>query len=230
MSEVVEIPSVGTLYQELSASVGPMAKLPNNGAAYHTGEQIITHLNRVLGPANWSFHILGMGEEPDSDECWCLGQITATIHGTTVVKQDYGSQAFKKSRQTGNYVSKWDDKKSAATDALKRCARLLGVGLDAWANERAPSWQPDEDAAAKATAPKPAAQQPTPIKRDQPAPPPRAGLMAAYRSIAQKAIDLGHPKSADLIANKPDDMSDEKLQSIGDMLTRWVASKSEKAG
>ena len=145
VEHVVEIPAVSTLYQELAASVGPMAHLPNNGAAYHTGEQIITHLNRVLGPGNWSFRLLAMGEEPDSEECWAFGEITATINGVTVVKQDYGSQAFKKARSTGKYVSKWDDKKSAATDALKRCARLLGVGLDAWANERAPSWHPDED-------------------------------------------------------------------------------------
>lgn len=145
VEHVVEIPVVSTLYQELAASVGPMAHLPNNGAAYHTGEQIITHLNRVLGPGNWSFRLLAMGEEPDSEECWAFGEITATINGVTVVKQDYGSQAFKKARSTGKYVSKWDDKKSAATDALKRCARLLGVGLDAWANERAPSWHPDED-------------------------------------------------------------------------------------
>lgn len=133
-----------SLYLQLAESVGPLARLPNNGAVYHTGEQIVTHLNRVLGPAAWSFRVLAIGEEPDSDECWAFGEITAIIDGVTVVKQDYGSQAFKRSRSTGKYVSKWDDKKSAATDALKRCARLLGVGLDAWANERAPSWRPEE--------------------------------------------------------------------------------------
>lgn len=130
-------------FERLAESCGPLAKLPNNGAAYHTGEQIVTHLNRVLGPENWSFHVLEMGQEEDSDECYCFGQITAIIDGQTVVKQDYGSQAFKRARSTGKYISKWDDKKSAATDALKRCARLLGVGLDAWANEKAPSWRPE---------------------------------------------------------------------------------------
>lgn len=135
-----------SLFSRLAESVGPMAKLPNNGASYHTGEQVITHLNRVLGPDHWSFRIIELGEEPDSDECWAFGELTAIMDGQVVVKQDYGSQAFKRSRSTGKYVAKWDDKKAAATDALKRCARLLGVGLDAWANERAPSWHPDEDA------------------------------------------------------------------------------------
>lgn len=133
-----------SMYLQLAESVGPMAKLPNNGASYHSGEQIITHLNRVLGPEHWSFHILGYGMEEDSDECWVFGQITATIDGVTVVKQDYGSQAVKRSRQSGKFISKGEDRKAAATDALKRCARLLGVGLDAWANEQAPSWRPDE--------------------------------------------------------------------------------------
>lgn len=163
-------------FMALRESVGPMAHLPNNGAAFHTGEQIITHLNRTLGPQNWSFHVLDIGQEEDSDECWVYGQITAIIDGVTVVKQDYGSQAMKRARSTGKFVSKWDDKKAAATDALKRCARLLGVGLDAWANEKAPSWRPEDsepaapkkaadpkvDAAAQVTgAPTP----PTPIGR-----------------------------------------------------------------
>lgn len=133
---------VASLFERLSASVGPMAKLPNNGASYHTGEQVITHLNRVLGPQAWSFVILASGEEVDSEECWVLGQITAVIDGETVVKQDYGSQAFKRTKDRSKFVSKGEDRKAAATDALKRCARLLGAGLDAWANERAPSWRP----------------------------------------------------------------------------------------
>lgn len=133
-----------SLFSRLSQSVGPMAHLPNNGAAYHTGEQIITHLNRVLGPDGWSFHVLDHGQEEDSDECWAFGQLTALIDGRTVVKQDYGSQAMKRARSTGKFVSKGEDRKAAATDALKRCARLLGVGLDAWANERAPSWRPEQ--------------------------------------------------------------------------------------
>ncbi len=130
-----------------------MARLPS-GAVYHVGEQIVTHLNRVLGPLNWSFHILDQGDESETDECWVFGQITVVIDGQTTVKQDYGSQAYKRSKKTGNYLCKWDDKKAAATDALKRAARLLGVGLDAWANERAPSWRPEDDTDTAPDAPK----------------------------------------------------------------------------
>ena len=151
-------------FEELRASVGPMQHLPNNGAAYHTGENIVTHLNRVLGPLNWDFTVLEVGEEPDSDECWARVQITVYTGNRVIVKQDYGSQAFKRARSTGKYVSKWDDKKAAITDGLKRAARLLGVGLDAWANEKAPSWRPGDDVEATESAPKRAAARTTPKK------------------------------------------------------------------
>lgn len=141
-----------SLFERLAESVGPMAHLPT-GAAYHTGEQIITHLNRVLGPETWSFIVMDSGFEEDSDECWVFGQITTTIGGIVVVKQDYGSQAMKRNRTSGKWISKGEDRKAATTDCLKRCARLLGVGLDAWANERAPSWRPDTDDEKDAPAP-----------------------------------------------------------------------------
>lgn len=184
-------------YRALSESVGPMAHLPNNGAAFHTGEQIVTHLNRVLGPLAWSFRILECGEETDSDECWVFGEITATIDGVTVVKQDYGSQAFKRSRATKQYVSKWDDKKAATTDALKRCARLLGVGLDAWANERAPSWHPDL----------------------------RATAEAEYVAVAGQAVEMGHPHAEKIKTTRPDSLTDELLHSSTKKLSAWIAAQ-----
>ena len=222
-----------SLYAALAESVGPMAKLPNNGASYHTGEQIITHLNRVLGPENWSFRILEIGEEEDSDECFCFGEITANVGGVVVVKQDYGSQAFKRARSTGKFVSKWDDKKAAATDALKRCARLLGVGLDAWANERAPSWHPDQDAPA---APKPAR------RAEKPADPPKAVAAAAvltgaqvgvtkneraelewkYVDLAEDAVALGHQHAEKIAKTKPETLDDATLKASVEKLTAWV--------
>lgn len=190
-----------SLYEQLAASVGPMANLPNNGASYHTGEQIVTHLNRVLGPLNWSFRILDQGEEADSDECWVFGEITAIVDGVTVVKQDYGSQAFKRKRATGQYVSKWDDKKAACTDSLKRAARLLGVGLDAWANEKAPSWHPDLRAAAEAD----------------------------YVIASQRAAEMGHPHAAKLKTTDPSSLTDEVLAASTKKLDAWIAANQPPA-
>lgn len=148
-----------TMYEALSASIGPLAHLPNNGAAYHTGEQVITALNRVLGPGNWSYEVLEVAFEDDSDEVCAKAELTALINGVRCVRQDYGSQALKRARSTGKFISKGEDRKAAVTDALKRCARLLGVGLDAWENEKAPSWRPEgvEEGAPLAPATTPAA-------------------------------------------------------------------------
>jgi len=236
-----------TLYKELAASVGPMAHLPNNGAAYHTGEQIITHLNRVLGPGNWSFRLLAMGEEPDSEECWAFGEITATINGVTVVKQDYGSQAFKKARSTGKYVSKWDDKKSAATDALKRCARLLGVGLDAWANERAPSWHPDEDERREVQAemreqarngnrPQPAkpAQEPTPIQKARAAAeltgaPQQDDGRADAVAKCQKVMRMALAEGLDFAQHDPNTMTTQEIKDYGKALADMIRAARQAA-
>lgn len=242
MERVVEIPAASTLYQELAASVGPMAHLPNNGAAYHTGEQIITHLNRVLGPGGWSFRILSMGEEPDSEECWAFGEITATIRGVTVVKQDYGSQAFKKARATGKYVSKWDDKKSAATDALKRCARLLGVGLDAWANERAPSWHPDIDLVEKKQKPeRPVKQEPsqqpsepTPINKARDAAeltgaPAVDDARADAVAKCQKVMRLALAAGLDFEQRDPHLMTGEQIADYGKALADMIRAARQAA-
>lgn len=201
--------TIRSLFDRLAESVGPMAKLPNNGASYHTGEQVITHLNRVLGPDGWSFLILDIGEESDSDECWAYGQITAIIDGRTVVKQDYGSQAFKRRKADAKFISKWDDKKGAATDALKRCARLLGVGLDAWANERAPSWRPEivEDEPAPPTAPTPIA-----------APTENETVQQRWARLVNDATMLKLPTLANVKAIDPKACSDRQLASHADRL------------
>ncbi len=46
-----------------------------------------------------------------------------------VVKTQFGSSRLTRARETGEMVSLADDFKAAGTDALKKCATLLGVGL-----------------------------------------------------------------------------------------------------
>jgi hypothetical protein len=83
----------------------------------------------VLGVAGWSFVIKEHGINAEADECWALGEITANFGGTMVVRQQFGSQKVKRSRSSGNPLDIGFDLKGAATDALKKCASLLGVGL-----------------------------------------------------------------------------------------------------
>lgn len=133
------------LYLALSSSVGEMRKLPSGSKAdYHDGEQIIRHLNRVLGPGHWKFVVLSYGFDEDADEAWVYGQLDAFIDGIWVPRQDFGSQALKRSKQTGVLLSKYDDLKGALTDCVKRTARLFSVGLDAWEKAATPPYRRTE--------------------------------------------------------------------------------------
>src|ERR671937_1272430 len=96
---------------------------------YVTGEQVTTRLNQVLGVGGWSFRILRHDINAEADEAWALGEIVAEIDGKCVTRQQFGSQKIKRSRSTGKPLDLGFDLKGAATDALKKCAMQLGVGL-----------------------------------------------------------------------------------------------------
>jgi hypothetical protein len=96
---------------------------------YITGEQVTSRLNEVLGVENWSFRVLRHDIDKEADEVWVLGELTATIDGVTIVKQQFGSQKLKRSRSTGTALDLGFDLKGASTDAMKKCASLLGIGL-----------------------------------------------------------------------------------------------------
>ena len=96
---------------------------------YVTGEQVCSRLNQVLGVGGWSFRILGHDVNVEADEAWALGEIVAEVDGKTVTRQQFGSQKIKRSRSSGTPLDIGFDLKGAATDAMKKCASLLGVGL-----------------------------------------------------------------------------------------------------
>lgn len=140
----------------LTESPGPLLKHPQTGANYHEGEAIIAHLNYSLGPDGWDWEWLDQGVDDDGSEVWVLGKLTARVTKlnpaeegvitTASVKTVRGYQPIGK-KKDGSRISIGNDYKGADTDALKRAARLLGVGLDAWAKapqqpQRRPSNQP----------------------------------------------------------------------------------------
>src|ERR1700716_4258153 len=94
-----------------------------------SGEQVVRRLNEVLGVSGWSFRILRHDINPEADEAWALGELVAEIGERTVVRQQFGSQKIRRSRSTGAPLDLGFDLKGASTDAMKKCASLLGVGL-----------------------------------------------------------------------------------------------------
>jgi hypothetical protein len=125
----------------LTQSPGPMARHPHSGAAYHEGADVIAHLSRCLGPAGWSWTTGEHGYDQLADQVWVTGTLTARLTvldaagdelviGTTHTER--GWHAASRKRSDNSFVDLGSDYKAADTDALKRAARLLGVGLDAW--------------------------------------------------------------------------------------------------
>ncbi len=91
---------------------------------YIEGHSVIQRLNDAF-EAEWSFSILKHEILEATDEVVVLGESKAG----DVVKMQFGSSRITRARETGEMVSLADDFKAGGTDALKKCATLLGVGL-----------------------------------------------------------------------------------------------------
>jgi hypothetical protein len=130
-------PTEAALYHHLAAPFDVTFRDLRGGVEleYITGEQATTRLNETLGFLNWSFRVLENGIHAEADECWVLGELTVTIDGRTVTRQQFGSQKVKRSRSSGTPLDIGFDLKGAATDALKKCASLIGVALYLWKKE-----------------------------------------------------------------------------------------------
>lgn len=89
---------------------------------YIDAASVTARLNLALA-GEWSFTI--EKHEILEDEVVVLGRLTAGA----VSKSAFGSSAITRARSGGKAVSIGDDLKAAATDALKKGATLLGVGL-----------------------------------------------------------------------------------------------------
>ena len=101
---------------------------------YITGEQVISRLNDVLGVFGWDFAVREHGYNQEADEIWVLGRLTVYLrdhHGPEplVTREQFGSQKLRRSRNTDAILDIGFDLKGATTDALKKCASLVGVGL-----------------------------------------------------------------------------------------------------
>lgn len=91
---------------------------------YVEAHNVIQRLNDAFD-ARWSFEIDEHKIMEQTDEVVVLGKLRAD----DVTKSQFGSSRIARNRQNGEMVSLADDLKAAATDALKKCATLLGVGL-----------------------------------------------------------------------------------------------------
>jgi hypothetical protein len=95
---------------------------------YVSGYTVIDRLNQAF-ESLWSFEIVS--HEIQQDEVIVIGRLSAE----GIAKSQFGSSRITRTRETGEAVSLASDLKSAATDALKKCATLLGIGLHLYADK-----------------------------------------------------------------------------------------------
>lgn len=133
------------IYDELSAEFDETFRDVRGGVelTYITGEQVASRLNEVLGPFGWAFRVVEHGINDNADEAWVLGELEARYDGTTVIRQQFGSQKIKRSKATGMPLDIGFDLKGAATDAMKKCGSLIGIGLYL-SHKKAPARQPNQ--------------------------------------------------------------------------------------
>jgi len=97
---------------------------------YVEGHSVIQRLNDATG-GWWSFEITH--HEIREDEVIVLGKLT--LNTETIFKMAFGASQVTRERESGQVVSLGDDLKAASTDALKKCATFLGVGLHLYADK-----------------------------------------------------------------------------------------------
>jgi len=138
---------------------------------YVEGHTVIARLNEAFDGA-WSFEI--PWHEIRETEVLVLGKLTAE----GVVKCQFGASSVTRDRETKALVSLGDDLKAASTDALKKCATFLGVGLHLYAEKplRPPGPNPP---------PRPASNS---GQRNQDLPPPRPPVATPSTSVAGDAL------------------------------------------
>jgi hypothetical protein len=105
--------------------------------AYVEHGYVTERLNFVFG-FNWDFIICD--KQILEDEVIVEARLTVrTPGGQTIVKTQFGGSEIKRHASgphSGKPLSIADDYKAAASDALKKCASLLGIGLDLYGRDQ----------------------------------------------------------------------------------------------
>lgn len=99
---------------------------------YVTGTYVEKVLNFVFGFL-WDFEVQSHGRE--GDFIWVLGKLTVkNPSGSAITKTQFGRAEIKYKKDTAhkpeNMLDYGNDLKAATTDALKKCASLLGIASD----------------------------------------------------------------------------------------------------
>ena len=100
----------------------------NKMLSYIDTPDFIRRINEVF-EYNWSFEVVD--ERIESGFVIVKGKITAA----GITKMQFGGKPLTTAKETGEFISVDDDFKAAASDCLKKCASLFGIGLHLYSDE-----------------------------------------------------------------------------------------------
>ncbi len=98
-----------------------------NGLEYVESAAVIQRLNDAFGHDGWSYEIVE--QKTVEEEVITRGRLTIYGAERSIIKEQMGTHTFSRSRENNDIISRGDTMKASATDALKKCSSLLGIGL-----------------------------------------------------------------------------------------------------
>jgi len=101
---------------------------------YVTGGYVKKCLNLMFG-WDWDFEIVDENIMIEAKEVVVKGKLTCRSNGKIIVKMQYGNKDIMFRKDSDIPLSIGNDMKSAATDALKKCASEIGIAADIYNKE-----------------------------------------------------------------------------------------------
>lgn len=101
--------------------------------AYVRTSYIINRLNEIFHHL-WDFKVIE--QQIGKEQIWVKGELKVWLSPTFfIVKEAYGGSDIKRDKISNEIIDIADDLKAAASDALKKCASLLGIASDVYGGE-----------------------------------------------------------------------------------------------
>ena len=121
------------IQEELEATFDRSQVKQRQGYDYVEVQSVIQRLNEVLGYDGWSFAITDRHETDRTLMVW--GELTVNTENGTVSRMQCGRKNISFRKNSDVHLDIGNDWKSAASDCLKKCATLIGVGLSLSEND-----------------------------------------------------------------------------------------------
>lgn len=124
--------TLSDLYEPFPVEVERQLKKGGAQLTYIPVSEVINRLNKVLGFDGWSYEIIKC-ERDALDPDFIVAHVRMSIFPeadrfVSVTKDGFGGQKIKRTK-SGDIVDLGDEFKGAVSDALKKAAQALGVGL-----------------------------------------------------------------------------------------------------